>query len=62
MDSTIWEGMQKQQLDEGLLLTSCGAELQELMRQIDIMVRRKKMDWEMQMASVQVKIIISEHS
>ncbi|XP_077988003.1 deuterosome assembly protein 1-like [Glandiceps talaboti] len=37
-------------------LSSCEAELQELMRQIDIMVNNKKLDWDREMQTVQAKV------
>lgn len=43
-------------LPKGVLTASCEAELQELMKQIDIMMATKKKDWEHQIQSLQSKV------
>ncbi|XP_041359421.1 centrosomal protein of 63 kDa-like isoform X3 [Gigantopelta aegis] len=55
--TNIWAELEKKKkLPSGPLTQSCQAELQELMRQLDIMLSSKKREWERDMESLQVKL------
>ena len=54
------EMMDVYRLPKGVLTASCEAELQELMKQIDIMMATKKKDWEHQIQSLQSKVELKD--
>ncbi|XP_061180017.1 centrosomal protein of 63 kDa-like isoform X2 [Saccostrea echinata] len=59
--SNLWVDLQRdQRLPKGVLTASCEAELQELMKQIDIMMATKKKDWEHQITSLQSKMELKD--
>lgn len=42
------------------MLSGCEVELQELMRQIDLMVQQKKLDWETERQRLQARLDVRE--
>ncbi|XP_026535711.1 deuterosome assembly protein 1 [Notechis scutatus] len=56
MEKTI-EGLQEQMMSRSI---PCDAELQELMHQIDIMVNKKKLEWEKKMQGLEARMTIRD--
>ncbi|CAB4012704.1 Hypothetical predicted protein, partial [Paramuricea clavata] len=55
--SELFHSLQRNKRDKvGGMLSGCEAELQELMRQIDIMVNAKKVEWDSQLHVLQLQL------
>ncbi|KAL5004453.1 hypothetical protein ScPMuIL_017909 [Solemya velum] len=60
--SSMWLDLQKEnRLPRSVLTSTCEAELQELMRQIDIMVANRKQEWEADTRSMKSRLDIREN-